>query len=150
MGDRFIFYVFIAGMILLHQHAGAAQIKWQTYPEALRTAAREKKPLFFHFRSNWCHYCKQMDQKTFSRPRVIDFLNRNFIPVRVSESTDYELMKKFKVNGYPDNRFYDHRGELIFKFYGFQPPDVFMVFLEFVDSGSYKTMDVMTFYEKRR
>lgn len=148
MVNRLLIIVFTACM--LPSLAWGGQIEWKAYIEAFQMANQVKKPVFLYFRSKRCKFCDKLDKETFTDQKVIDYINSNFIPVRISESSDRRLIKKFEIRGYPDNRFYDQKGNHVFQFYGFQPPKVFMVFLEFVATESYKTMDVKQYYESKQ
>ena len=46
---------------LSHKH----QVTWIGFNEGLEKAAKEKKNILVDFYTDWCHWCKVMDEKTF-------------------------------------------------------------------------------------
>ncbi|PHI19473.1 thioredoxin [Lewinellaceae bacterium SD302] len=60
----------------------APQIEWMTIEEALAANEETPKKMFIDVYTDWCHWCKVMDDKTFSEAEVIDYLNDNFYPVK--------------------------------------------------------------------
>ena len=63
-----------------------AHIAWgDDYQAALTQARSEQKPLLVDFGASWCGACKELEQKTFSDPRVVREGGR-FVPVRVDLS----------------------------------------------------------------
>ena len=69
--------------------AAAKGIKWLTIEEAQEAAKKDPRPLFVDVYTNWCGPCKMLDRNTFSDPRVAEYVNRNFHPVKFNaESGD--------------------------------------------------------------
>jgi thioredoxin-related protein len=124
-------------------------IDWKSYDEGMHQAENQDKKIFLHFRTDWCRYCTQMDQGTFSDPLVIAFLSEHFIAVKVDGDREKEAVKQHHVSGYPDNRFLDEKGREVYRLPGFVEPDVFLFFLEYIQTGSYQTMDPMQYYKSR-
>jgi thiol:disulfide interchange protein DsbD len=81
-------------------------IQWQPYvEERLFAAARDRKPVFIDFFTDWCIACKEMDKLTFSDPGVIA-ASRDFVMLRSNLTTDTDpvikdLYKKYQVKGVP-------------------------------------------------
>jgi thioredoxin-related protein len=124
-----------------------AQINWTPYQQAFEIAEKEDKKVFIFFKSSRCRYCDDMERVTFSNAKVIEKLNNHFVPVQVSAEKQRGLIRRFNVPGYPDNRFFESSQKQVVQFFGFQKPGVFLVFLDFVRTESYKTMEVMEFYK---
>jgi thiol:disulfide interchange protein DsbD len=71
-----------------------AHIPWgEDYQAALTLARSEQKPLLVDFGASWCGACKELEQKTFSDPRVVREGGR-FIPVRVDLSPGKDTKAK--------------------------------------------------------
>nr|NJM04745.1 DUF255 domain-containing protein [Desulfobacula sp.] len=124
-------------------------LDWKPYDEGMRQAESQGKKIFLHFRTDWCRYCAQMDQETFSHPLVIRFLSEHFIAVKVDGDREKGRAGEHHVTGYPDSRFLDERGREVYRLPGFVDPEVFLFFLEYIQTGSYKTMDPMQYYKSR-
>jgi len=87
-------------LILLLGYSVNAQesIQWMTFVEAVNKANIDKearKPLFIDVYTDWCGWCKKMDQTTFADPEMAKFINENFYPVKV----DAEMKETIIYNG---------------------------------------------------
>ena len=71
-----------------------SHIAWgEDYHAALTRAKSEQKPLLVDFGASWCGACKELEQKTFSDPRVVREGGR-FVPVRVDLSPGKDSKEK--------------------------------------------------------
>lgn len=62
------------------------KIVWMSFPEAVNQAQKDqekRKPLFIDVYTDWCGWCKKMDQTTFADPKIAAYINANFYPVKV-------------------------------------------------------------------
>ncbi len=57
-------------------------INWLTIEEAQAQAKKVPKPLMIDVYTTWCGPCKMLDARTFSDPRLAEYVNRNFYPVK--------------------------------------------------------------------
>lgn len=57
-------------------------IQWHTLEEALAAQKENPKKLLIDVYTDWCGWCKVMDQKTFTDPNVIQHLNENYYAVK--------------------------------------------------------------------
>lgn len=57
-------------------------IQWMDIEEALVAQKSDPKPIFIDVYTDWCGWCKVMDNKTFSRPEVAQYMNSNFHSVK--------------------------------------------------------------------
>lgn len=60
----------------------SAKIKWYTFEEAVELNTKAPKKIFIDVYTDWCSWCKVMDQKTFSHPTIASYLNEHFYPVK--------------------------------------------------------------------
>ncbi len=60
----------------------AQEIQWLTWEEAIEKSQKEKKKIFVDVYTDWCGWCKRMDKTTFSDPVVVNYINKNFYPVK--------------------------------------------------------------------
>ena len=60
----------------------ASEIKWYTLEEALAAQEKNDKKIFIDMYTDWCKWCKVMDQKTFTNQEVIQYMNENFYAVK--------------------------------------------------------------------
>src|SRR3989338_9351826 len=67
----------------LQQHK-SNPINWQEWSEeTIEHAKKEDKPLFVSVGYSTCHWCHVMAQEAFSDKKIADFLNKNFISIKV-------------------------------------------------------------------
>ncbi len=80
----------------------AAEINWSEWgSEPFARAAEEGKPVFLAISAVWCHWCHVMDETTYSDPRVIEILNRSYVPVRVDTDMRPDVNRRYNQGGWP-------------------------------------------------
>jgi thioredoxin-related protein len=57
-------------------------INWMTWEEAVKAAEKEPRKIFVDCYTDWCGWCKRMDQTTFQDEAVVAFMNKNFYAVK--------------------------------------------------------------------
>src|ERR1039457_1636683 len=101
---------------------GKVQLPWlKEYPEALKKAEAEKKPLLIDITTDWCGWSKKMERETFADPAVQKEL-RSFILIRLNpEASDknQKLADSYGADGYPTLIVANFRGEQIGETSGF-------------------------------
>jgi TolA-binding protein len=127
-----------SGLILLVATGSCSQglqtassgIEWHTTPDAaLAEAAGGKQAIVTFLYTDWCGYCRQMDQTTFQDPTVIDQLGSNYSWLRLNAETDpagAEMRQRFGVSGFPTVLILDQGGDEIDRVQGYVPPAQFV------------------------
>ena len=72
-------------MLLLIPAATYSQeqkIKWYSIEEADKLIKENPRPIFIDTYTDWCGWCKKLDEDTFSNPIVAEILNTKFYPVK--------------------------------------------------------------------
>jgi len=60
----------------------AQNINWMTFQEAVELNRTAPKKIFIDMYTDWCGWCKRMDQTTFQNPEVISYMNENYYAVK--------------------------------------------------------------------
>lgn len=82
--------------------AMAEQVAWQTDLEEAMTAARESnRPILMHFWTPDCVPCRRLEKSVLNQPRVVETLERQFIPVKVNAQDHPELARRYHVSSVP-------------------------------------------------
>ena len=127
---------------------------WEEFDAGLAKSAKESKPVLIDFYTDWCHWCKVMDEKTFENDEVKTYLDKYFVKIKVNaeerrDKQTYEgktynsvkLARTFGVTGYPALAFLDKNQKLITLVPGFLPPEKFINVLKYMKDECY-TKDV--------
>ena len=106
---------------------------WTEYDgDAFRDAVDSGQPVIVDFYADWCAPCRELDEKTFSDPRVAEILD-GFVRFKVDQTRASEeavaLAREFNVRGVPTVMVY-RGGEEVFRITGFETPDQFLKRLE--------------------
>ncbi len=120
-------------------------IKWYSYKKGMALGKSDGKKVYLSFYADWCGFCKVFDNTTYKDPRVISFLNENFISIRVNTDKEKSLAADYRVTGLPSNWFISETGERIGNRPGYIQPKEFLIFLKYVITNSYETMTLNDF-----
>lgn len=69
---------------------------WPWGPEALNKAKTEGKPIFVSIGYSTCHWCHVMAKESFSSQQVADYLNNNFISIKVDREEHPDVDQYFQ------------------------------------------------------
>lgn len=124
-------------------------IEWLNFESAHAKTIKEKKLMMVDVYTDWCKWCKVMDEQTFSHPDVVKFAQKNMVMAKMNAESDIKVRFKDKeytqrqlaaglgVTGYPTVVFFDDKGELITSVSGFITADKFLPILEYLHGRHY-------------
>jgi hypothetical protein len=69
--------------LYLRKHADNPINWWYWCEEALKKSKEEDKPIFLSIGYSSCHWCTVMEGEAFSDRGIADYLNANFLPIKV-------------------------------------------------------------------
>ncbi len=111
----------------------AEHLTWQPFDrDAYQRAMESGDNVVVDFYADWCVPCKELDEKTFSDPRVAAVLD-GYVRFKVDQTRASEealdLARQFEVLGVPTVVLY-RDGQEAFRITGFEPPERFLERLE--------------------
>jgi len=108
-------------------------IKWYKYKQGMSLAQKEGKRVYLHFYTDWCNFCKEMDQTTFRNKSVINLLNKDFVAIRVNTNKNAKVAGQYNIRPVPDNWFLSADGKKLRNFLGYYEADQFVTVLRYVN-----------------
>jgi len=82
-------------------------VNWQSTDSVTTKWNDTKKPIIVDIYTDWCHYCKVMDNTTYSNDSVIAYINQHFYAAKVNAENksafnwmgkEFKYIPKYKVN----------------------------------------------------
>ena len=116
----------------------------QDWDKALDEAEKTGKPIFVDAYTDWCGWCKVMDQKTFSDKSIYSYMNKHFVNAKINmeKGIGVKLAMKYQVTGFPSYLIFNNSGRLVYKTLGFMEPkdfiDVLKMILKKTENPPYK------------
>lgn len=127
----------------------AEPINWTGSEKIYADFEGKKEYSMLMFYTDWCSYCRKMDEITFADPTVAGMINQYFNAVRINAESDslvvymdttatgIEMRSIYEVGGYPTICFFDINGNLIARGLGYSSPSDFTRVLNMVLSGQF-------------
>ena len=148
-------------VLLLLSGKGFSQtnkINWISLEEAYAKIQKEPKKVLIDVYTDWCGWCKEMDKKTFTDAKVIDYVNKTYYAVKLdAESkkditigqTIYKFDAANRANqaaiallqgkmSYPSMVYLDETFSMIQPIPGYQDAKVFHQIITFIGGDNHK------------
>ena len=141
---------------------GKEQFKWMSFNEGVAAAKKSGKKLMVDVYTDWCGWCKRMDNDTYSDGSIADYLKNKYVTVKLNAEsagrleyrghsyTERELAAAFGINGYPSIIFLTQGGEPITVYPGYADPQKFKVVLSYIAEDHYKTTKFQDYVENKK
>ncbi|GBC91759.1 Thiol:disulfide interchange protein DsbD [bacterium HR15] len=130
LGVLFLLFALNNGYSLLRPKV---HIRWEPYSETrLEQAVRERKPVIIDFTASWCQACTELEEYTYTHPRVVReserFVRLVVDATREDDPNVQRILKKHAVVGLPTVIFIGSDGQerRDLRLTGFEPPDAFL------------------------
>lgn len=130
--------------------AGHVSFAQSAFKASLDRAQKEDRFVMVDFYTDWCKWCKVLEEKTYPHPDVKKVLDQSFVfekynPEEAPSFTHggrkyggMDVAKHFSIRGFPTILFMEKDGTAIGSIPGYVPPEVFVKILSFITSGGYK------------
>jgi len=92
-----------------------------SWPQALKMAAAQKKYIFVDAYATWCGPCKMLKATTFKNSKAAAFYNQNFINVALDmeRGNNPQLAQAWGMRAYPTLIIFDSKGKIVLNTVGF-------------------------------
>ncbi len=162
--NRFFTIFAVLVLFFYFPSSGNAQdngVQWLTIEEAVEKVKEDPRKIFIDVYTDWCGFCKRMDQNTFSHPVIIEMLNEKFYPVKLNAEQEEPIVfqgheyvnenpgqrrstHNFAIAilqgqmSYPSIAFFNEEFNLITAIPGYRPPENMEPILMFFYEDEYK------------
>jgi len=92
---------------------------------AQKKASDQQLMMYVDVYATWCGPCKLMDKNVYTDPSVAEYMNANFVNVRLDGETDYGRIyaKAQQLKGYPSMFIFSRDGDPVSNVVGFTAAD---------------------------
>lgn len=98
-------------------------INWlYSYNEALNKARQENKPIMMDLYTEWCGWCKKLDDETYQDKKIIE-ASINLVSLKIDAEKNPDIAEKYNAAGYPTILFINAQGNVIGGGSGFRNAD---------------------------
>jgi len=127
-------------------------VQWLSFDKGMALAKKNNKLMVVDFYTDWCHWCKVMDEQTYGDNTIVKYAAGNAVMVKLNAETEKkfefkgakytgrQLSQLFGVTGFPTTVFISPKGELITSVSGFIPPEKFITILKYLAGNHYEKM----------
>jgi len=124
---KFLTTIFLS-FTILSNYAQGINFEKGSWQEVVAKAKAQKKPIFIDFFTTWCGPCKELEQKVYSKPEVIQKMNANFINFKIDaeKGEGPDLARKFDVSAYPFLVWADKNQNVLLTDAGYMPVNEFL------------------------
>lgn len=153
--------IILAIMASLPFISDAQKINWITFEEAIKLNETTPRKLFIDVFTDWCGWCKRMDNTTFTDASVASYINENYYAVKLNaEMNDtiqfagYTFVNEGGTNGrkgthqlavallqgnlsYPSYVFMNEKNQLLTIVPGYLEPKDIMPILKYFGTDAY-------------
>jgi len=93
---------------LFVQHTNAQEttqekINWLTWEQGVEAQGKQPKKILLNVYTEWCTWCKRMEETTLQQPAIAKYLNQNFYSVKFDAEQKGNLEYKDKTYKYVKN-----------------------------------------------
>jgi len=92
-------------------HDSFNAVHWLPWQEdSFKKAQAEDMPVLLSIHAVWCYWCHVMDDTTYQDSGIIEFINSNFIPIRVDNDHQPDINARYNSGGWPSTVFLTPHG----------------------------------------
>ena len=137
------------------------QVHWLNWEQATELSKVEKKKFVVDVYTDWCGWCKKMDQSTFQNPSIVSYLNENYYAIKFNAEQRDDIRMNDKIYrfvrsgrkgyhelaaeitfgklSYPTIVFLDENMQVIQPLAGFKDAEMFQMIMKYFGEDFHKT-----------
>ena len=77
-------FIYIVVALVSVSISAQNKIDWLSFEEAMKKHTEEPKPILIDIYTDWCRWCKVMDDTTYKNDVIIKYINTNYYPVKLN------------------------------------------------------------------
>lgn len=128
--------------------AAVKGVNWVALEDGVKRASAGGKYVFVTVYTDWCGYCRKLNNVTFKADPVLAELQKNFHSVRVNAESpktvswkgkrmsERQVAEEWGVTGFPTMLFLSPKGEIIGSYSAYADPDLMVQLLKYISSGA--------------
>ena len=138
------------------------KIEWLSWEEAVEKQEENEKKILLEVYTEWCTWCKKMDDRTFANASLVNYINKNYYAVKLdaqykepieyngktykyvkNKNRGYHELAGYLLMGrmsYPSVVFMDENLKTIQAIAGYKSADEFKVILTYFATNKYKSI----------
>ncbi|MSQ45612.1 MAG: DUF255 domain-containing protein [Ignavibacteria bacterium] len=160
MKTKHILILFISSLLcfeLSESQENNSKLKWLNFNDAVKVSEKSNKKLLVDVYTDWCSWCKKMDSNVYANEKVLEYLNKKFVVVKLNaegkttvnfKDTTYsaaEFSQGMGVTGYPATLFFTANGNPITLLPGYVEAPMFLNVLRYISESRYEKESFDTF-----
>ena len=75
--------LFCTAAVSQNSENGSESIHWLSFQQVVELNKTTPKKIFIDMYTEWCGWCKRLDATTYMDKNIIEYLNKNYYPVRM-------------------------------------------------------------------
>ncbi|MFZ4620370.1 MAG: thioredoxin family protein [Bacteroidota bacterium] len=137
-------------LLILTASISAKEPQWKKFDEGLKLSKLSGKKVLVDVYTDWCSWCKKMDANTYSDKTVSEYLEKNFVIIKLNAEgagtisydgkkiSPAEFAQGMGVTGYPATLFMRSDGQPITLLPGYSEAGMFIHVLSFISENRYE------------
>jgi thioredoxin-related protein len=138
-----------------------SELKWRKFDTGVAEAKKAKKKILIDVYTDWCKWCKKLDAEVYTDAKIVEYVNKNYIPIKVNgeskekliykgeSMTEAGLTQSFGITGFPTILFLESNGDAINKLGSFVPADQFLKIIQYIGGDHYKKISFDEFLQNK-
>jgi len=160
-----IFLLILTGFSFTHKEPDLKNVNWISFQELEKKLETKDLPVIIDVYTDWCGWCKVMDQKTYGKSKVFNYLNQKFYAVKFNAESKEDVPWRGKIYRYDHNRgihslalelikrdmgfpntvFVANKSSVPESFAGYMAPKEFQIYLTYYGDEKNRSTDFETY-----